>query len=90
MQFIARLLHELGYKRVIGILDNDHEEKRADLQKIFPNYKFHCIPAKDIRTKKARSIPETYGLLDENNKIREEYKKVAGKLFDAIESEFNN
>jgi hypothetical protein len=87
MKLIARLLNELGYKKVIGILDGDKETEKESLQKKFPDYRFFCIPADDLRTKKERTIPAKKGLLDENYKIRTEYEEYVRNLFDSIGSD---
>jgi len=89
MQFIARLLNDLGYKKVVGILDGDKNAERDRLHKDYPDYKFLCIPTDDLRTKKARNIPAKNGLLDENYKIRKEHKDSITKLFEFINSEFS-
>jgi predicted ATPase len=86
MEFIARLLHELGYKKVIGLLDGNKKDRREKLGKAFPAYKFRCIPADDLLTKEER--PTRDGLLDENYKIKDEYRDIIQELFDEIESEF--
>jgi predicted ATP-dependent endonuclease of OLD family len=87
MNLIAQLLNELGYKKVIGILDGDKETEKESLQKKFPDYRFFCTPADDLRTKIERTIHAKKGLLDENYRIRSEYKDDVRKLFDSIESE---
>jgi predicted ATP-dependent endonuclease of OLD family len=86
MDVIACLLHELGFKKVIGILDNDKEQNKAKLQADFPEYKFLCIPAEDIRTKDERTIKAKKGLLDDKYRLREEYRKDTERLFGEIES----
>jgi predicted ATP-dependent endonuclease of OLD family len=86
MDVIAWLLHELGFKKVIGILDNDKEQNKAKLQADFPEYKFLCIPAEDIRTKDERTIKAKKGLLDDKYRLREEYRKDTERLFGEIES----
>ncbi|MFI9414931.1 ATP-dependent nuclease [Nocardia gamkensis] len=70
---IVKLLQELGYRRVVGILDNDKKEISERLQAIFPDYLFVAIPADDIRTKEERTIPFKKGLFDEKTNIRSEY-----------------
>jgi len=84
MHIITQLLKGLGYKKVIGILDNDMKDVRDELRQTFPTYKFYCIPANDVRTKKGRTIQEKIGLLDEESKIREEYRDSITGLFDDI------
>jgi predicted ATP-dependent endonuclease of OLD family len=89
MHLIAHLLNELGYKKVIGILDGDKRTEKESLEEKYPDYRFLCIPAEDIRTKKEQKIAAKKGLLDEKYKIRDEYKESVSKLFESIESEFS-
>lgn len=51
MKIIARLLSELGFKKVAGIMDNNKANLQGPLQAAFPTYKFVVIPADDVRTK---------------------------------------
>lgn len=90
MQFIAHLLHELGYKKVIGILDSDKKSVKDSLKKKFPDYSFLCIPAEDVRTKEPRErIPGKNGLLNTDHKLKEEYKECVKEIFDRIERIFD-
>jgi energy-coupling factor transporter ATP-binding protein EcfA2 len=69
MGLIAAVLSDLGFKRVIGILDGNKIDVANQLNADFPDYRFSTIPADDIRTKSARSATESVsGLLDDNNK----------------------
>jgi hypothetical protein len=91
MSKIVRVLEDLGFRKVVGLLDNDKVEQLERLRKEFPRYFFDVIPAKDIRTKPAQKAKEAvYGLLDEKGKIREEFKKETEVLFDRIEAHLKN
>ncbi len=83
MGIIAQILHDLGFERVAGILDNDKEADRDRLAAEFPTYRFVTIPAKDIRTKEARpSTEKVEGLLnDKNRAVREEHQDATRELF---------
>ena len=81
METIASMLSELGFKRVIGILDKNVCAVRRALKKKFPLYTFMSIPADDIRTKPARDAQNAViGLLDEKGKIRPTLRKKTLKL----------
>jgi len=81
MGAFAQLLDDLGYEYVIGVLDNDKEEERDTLVARFPEYRFECIPAADIRTKKAQPPrEEKLGLLDDKYHIREEHREPTAEL----------
>jgi hypothetical protein len=55
MPIIASMLNELGFERVVGILDKNMTDMQTSLQQQFPDYSFEVIPADDVRTKPARS-----------------------------------
>lgn len=85
MRIIASMLHDLGFKKVSGILDGNRAEDVEKLKKEFPDYQFLALPADDIRTKKARKAKnEVIGLLDENKEVRAEHKDGTQTLFEAL------
>lgn len=83
MSVVARMLSELGFEKVVGILDSDKAAVRDELAALFQNYHFACIPAPDIRTKKAAQAREKKdGLLDDENRhVRAEHKDASIELF---------
>lgn len=84
MPFITQILLELGFKKVVGILDGDKKEVEQELASKYPSYRFFTIPANDIRTKQGRSLPEVYGLLDEKRTLREEYIDTTKQIFQSV------
>lgn len=89
MSTIVSLLRELGYTSVVGILDNDKTDNLAALRSQFPDFAFECIPADDIRTKKAQgSRAEKLGLLDKSQNVRAEYVNDFCSLIDRCNSYF--
>jgi predicted ATPase len=80
METFAEMFHQLGYRRVVGILDANKPEVRDQLRATYPEYFFDCIAANDIRTKKQRELYATYGLLDEKYILREEFKADTASL----------
>lgn len=76
MGAVAASLKELGYEKIVGILDSDKHAVSTELQQRFPEYHFFCIAAQDVRTKSARAATSAVqGLFDDNNeKIRPEYE----------------
>jgi predicted ATP-dependent endonuclease of OLD family len=96
MGTIARLLLELGFKKVIGILDNDKEGKREKekLEKEYNNYNFFIIPTEDVIDKKSENAkPLKNGLLIKSNKhykIKDKYKSDLIDIFNNIGSLFND
>lgn len=74
MQFIAKILDDLGFKKVFGILDSDRANKCIELQNIFSKYTFRTILAKDVRDKEAITPkPAVSGLFAAPGEIKEEY-----------------
>lgn len=80
MSKVCFLLRELGYRSVVGLLDNDKEAVLADLRRDFPAYDFHCIPADDIRFKAERCIAGKAGLVDAQGKLRPEHEATVRAL----------
>ena len=75
MTTIASMLHDLGFKRVVGVLDNNVGHVLLQLQKKFPTYCFLMLPAQDVRTKPAQpSREESVGLLDSDGNLQEHCK----------------
>lgn len=84
MPVIARVLHELGFKSVVGVLDQDKKEEAAQLRAAFPTFKFLLNPADDIRSKPARSTTARQGLLDEHWRLGQDRRKEAQELLTRI------
>lgn len=97
MKFIAGMLHDLGFKKVVGILDkNKKDEKenlRKNLKRSFPHYEFFVIPTEDVRDKEEdkRSFPKVDGLVKkEGNEwiFKPEYREDVLKIFREIHLQF--
>jgi predicted ATPase len=85
MPVIASMLQELGFERVVGILDKNMTDMQTSLQQQFPDYSFEVIPADDVRTKPARrERAEVVGLLDKNGLIRDDFKQNTITIFERI------
>jgi len=85
MEAISKLLNDLGFKKVTGILDSGEERKYKELKRDFPDYRFFISPAEDVRTKEAK-----IGIIDENGNIRNEYKEGIRNIFLNINSYFQS
>lgn len=82
---LCKILHDLGYKKVAGILDGNKSEDKDKLEQEFCDYLFVCIPADDVRTKDSRpSVSEVVGLLDRNRKVRPEFMDESRELFQTV------
>lgn len=90
MKVFCQLLKELGYERVVGILDRNKADLVPVLAAAYEQYFFAAIPADDIRTKAARhDRPAITGLLsDDNSGVRDEYLAGVRLIFDRINAYF--
>lgn len=84
-QIIASLLAELGFEKVVGLLDGNRTDLVTDLSDQFPQYQFYAMAADDIRTKKEQSLrPPVVGILDETGKVRVEHEKHMRELLNSV------
>jgi len=84
MALIAELLRDLGFLKVIGILDANHSSTAGALASQFPGYKFLTIPANDVRTKAPVSAKAAVkGLLDSNYQLDPQYRSAVAAMFDS-------
>jgi hypothetical protein len=85
MRLVAKLLQDLGFTRVVGLLDADQAAVQHDLAIEFPQYRFEVIPALDVRTKPAvKERPAREGLLDEQWRVRPKYESSFRQILDRI------
>ena len=75
MPIVCQLLSELGYSKVVGILDGNMKQAVEALQSNFAHYHFFAIPADDVRTKPiSKEKAAIKGLLDNSNSnVRAEF-----------------
>jgi len=75
MERVATVLRELGFAKVVGILDGNRAALVQALSQQFPEYHFLAIPANDVRTKSHMPAkPAVVGLLnDANDAVRPEH-----------------
>lgn len=86
MPTVAAILKELGFDKVVGLLDKNMAGLKPELQERFPNYFFEVIPADDVRSKPAHVLrPRVKGLLDERGQIRECFKEAIIELFREVQ-----
>ncbi len=80
MPIIVKMFKELGYKKVLGILDANKSDIATELSREYSGYWFGVLAADDIRSKKARNMPIVKGLLDESYVLRPEFVDLTRKL----------
>lgn len=91
MGSVCQLMHELGYRSIVGILDKDLAHLLDKLRRDFPAFLFECIAADDIREKPARSAtPGKTGLVDSALSLRDEYREHTTNLLQTLEDYFTN
>lgn len=85
MVHLCRITSDLGFRKVVCVLDADQADRIPALQQHFPDFLFKAIAANDVRTKPKRAgTEEKIGLLDADRKIREEYREDTVRLFQDI------
>lgn len=85
MRLIAQMLVELGFHRVVGILDRNKANLIPGLREDFPAYRFFAIQADDVRTKPASAPRDAVeGLLDADRRLRDAYRTSVQEMFDRI------
>lgn len=79
MPIISRVLADLGFERVVGILDKGQEDLLVTLSRDFPQYTYLMSPTEDMKEKPDRTDRRTT-LLDEHWKLKTEYIDSAREL----------
>lgn len=84
MERVATVLRELGFAKLVGILDGNRSVLARVLSQKFPAYHFFAIPTNDVRTKSpVPEKPAVVGLLNEaNDAIRPEHVDTTRRLFE--------
>ena len=80
---IVTMLRDLGFRRVAAIFDSDKADDVSRLSREFPEYRFDCIPADDVRFKDHPN-GSAYGLLDEKRVLRECYVDDTARLLECV------
>jgi hypothetical protein len=85
IELIAKVLDELRYQKVVGLVDANKSDLLDGLRAQFKNYHFDAIPGDDIRTKPATKARDARsGLLDDaNEKVRPEYREPFSRVIQA-------
>ena len=83
-EVIAKMLSELGYKKVVIILDSGKEEsKNKDmLEKLFSDYCVKQIPAEDIRDKKHQINKKNINRLLNDSSLQDKYKMMLKEILE--------
>jgi predicted ATPase len=85
MEVFAALFSELGFAKVVGILDADKASLVPALTAQFPKYRFIAQPADDIRDKDAQTRNAKSGLVDKDLVIKPSHLKAAQTMASEID-----
>ena len=86
MKAFLILFKDLGYKKIVSILDGDKADDAEKLRAEFPEYKIITLKEDDIRDKKAREIQAKSGIADEKGNYKEEHREYIIQLMNEINS----
>ncbi len=86
MQAFLTLFSDLGYKKIVAILDGDKAEEADTLRDIFTNYKIITLKEDDVRDKKARQIQAKSGIADKDVNYKKDHKEYIVELISEINS----
>lgn len=86
MKAFLMLFRDLGYKKIVAVLDGDKASDAKKLKVDFPEYKIITLKEDDIRDKRAREIQAKSGIADEKGNYKEEYKEYIISLINTINS----
>jgi hypothetical protein len=88
MEKFARMLQELGFKAVVGLLDGNVPEQRDKLDAKFPEYHFYCIPADDIRDKAPRKETQgKVGIVDAKGLLKDAFAEPMRAILGNVEDD---
>jgi len=85
MEMFARILSDLKYEKVFGILDGNKRDRMQSLKTQFPDYKFDVINTDDVRCKRARPPREAVqGLVDTAGQLIPGNEQEARRILTAV------
>lgn len=89
MPLIAQALHELGFQRVMGILDSGQEPLARELRGRFKQFRFEVIPTTDIRDKpEVQRRPARAGILNSDLSVKPEHAPAVRTLYEKAREYF--
>ncbi len=85
MGTVAQIFSDLGFERVVGILDANKSVLADSLSARFPTYRFLVAPTDDVRSKAATEAREAReGMMDSALNIRPEHGDEARQLLELV------
>lgn len=89
MDVISQLLKDLGYRRVVGILDGDKAPIHKMLVEKFDKFKYIILPVDDVRDKDGiPSKSPVIGLINKDRAIKPEHVDFTRSMFSEISDYF--
>lgn len=90
IKHLCAMLHDLGFRKVGALFDDDKAADRDEAAGRFPQYRFDLIPAKDVKTKQSRNGKgEVTGLLDRKYRLRDELRAPTQAVMNGMVNYFN-
>lgn len=85
---VAKILKDLGYKKVIALFDGDKPNDLKQFKIQFPEYEGLIISVPDVRDKPQVNKPAKVGMMTQGGELKEAYKEEITALFKTINQYF--
>jgi predicted ATPase len=90
MPVIAQMLFELGFRRVVGILDKGMEPVKQQMEEQFPDFRFFVIPAEDVRSKDPIKPKSAKDGLIKKGRLQEKYRTHVEQILSEVKTVLSN
>lgn len=87
---IAKILMDLGYKKVVAIFDGDKVTEKIQFEQTYPTYCCQIISAPDVRDKPEIFKQAKLGIMTESGAIKDDKRTEIINLFQNINGYFND
>ena len=88
MRMFLQLFKDLGYKRIVAVLDGDKKDLADALKNEFNCFQILTLREDDIRDKNERSIKAKTGITKQNGKLKDENREYMRNLIQDINDFF--
>jgi len=90
MRLLTKILRDLGFKKVVGILDSNSTAALEELTTEYRQYRFIAIPTNDVRDKEAQAAKGAVaGLFTAPNNLKAEYQEEVLRIIETIRQYLN-
>ena len=86
MRFFMGFFKDLGFKRVVAVLDNDQGQLADKIREEYGQYGFEVvvIPTDDIRDKEQETLKSKVGIVNSKYDIKDEYRDDTIRIINTI------